>query len=104
MSAEYQVPGELLELGDSQGGRVSLEQVERFLAVEEMSTGALAGVLARLEDAGIEVAIDDALLSPTASEPFEPFSLPEPAEEAEELAKEGLELLSVFRAETFLKG
>lgn len=80
MSREYQIPSELLELGRNQGGRVSLEQVERFLAVDEMTTGAVADVLVRLEDAGIEVAIDDALLRPGVGEPFEPVTLPEQAE------------------------
>lgn len=54
---------ELTAIGRRQG-RLGLDDVKRVLPVDRMSAEELAEAMARLEDAGIEVDLDPALLRP----------------------------------------
>jgi sigma-70-like protein len=58
----------LLRLGKEQGG-LTAHDLERVLPIDRMSMDELSDVLARLEDAGIPVEIDPALLSPASRNP-----------------------------------
>ncbi len=53
----------LMETGRQQGG-LEIDDIRRALPVDTMSAEELANVLARLEEAGISVEIDSALLTP----------------------------------------
>lgn len=53
----------LMQLGQ-QRGRLEIDDVRQALPVDTMTTTELADVLARLEEAGIEVEIDAGLLTP----------------------------------------
>ena len=53
----------LIQLGRRRGGLV-IDDIGQALPVDTMSTEELADVLARLEEAGISVEIDPALLTP----------------------------------------
>ena len=55
----------LLQLGKHQGG-LTVHDIEQALQVERLSVDEIAELVARLEDAGVPVDVDPALLSPAA--------------------------------------
>jgi len=58
----------LLELGREQGG-LTAQDLQRVLPIDQMSMDEISDVLARLDDAGITIEIDPALLSPASRNP-----------------------------------
>jgi hypothetical protein len=58
----------LLELGREQGG-LTAQDLQRVLPIDQMSMDEISDVLARLDDAGITIEIDPALLSPAPRNP-----------------------------------
>jgi Sigma-70 factor, region 1.1 len=71
----------LLELGKQQG-RLTAEDLRQALPIDQMSIDEISRVLVRLEDAGVSVEIDPALLSPghRNSGPGDPVRLPKHTE------------------------
>lgn len=58
----------LIEIGRRRGG-LSTSDLQTALPIDLMTMEEIAGIVAKLEDAGVPVEIDEALLSPTAPVP-----------------------------------
>ena len=74
----------LIQLGRRQGG-LEIEDIRQALPIDTMTIEELADVVARLEEAGISVEIDAALLTPRHQKmaPPEVKPTPEPSRESE---------------------